>query len=139
MCEYSCIAPAVIAGPDLHVMLKAFADHVYCTHTSVHHASQLPLQPAVIQLLLEQLPALAADSSSSSTSSVTSNDLPRQILSQMRWLDHLVDAKSLTDKLLECLVSHFCIITCTTSVMLRALDNCDAQQHQEGGPPSSLT
>jgi Fanconi anaemia protein FancD2 nuclease len=65
----------------------------------------MPLQPAVIQLLLEQLPALAADSCDSS-SSVVSTDLPRQILSQMRWLDHLVDAKSLTDKLLECLVSH---------------------------------
>jgi Fanconi anaemia protein FancD2 nuclease len=65
----------------------------------------MPLQPAVIQLLLEQLPALAADSSNSA-SSVASTDLPRQILSQMRWLDHLVDAKSLTDKLLECLVSH---------------------------------
>jgi Fanconi anaemia protein FancD2 nuclease len=32
-----------------------------------------------------------------------SQDLPRLLLSQMRWLDHIADAHALTEKLLECL------------------------------------
>ena len=44
--------------------------------------------------MLLRLPLAAAD---------TGSDLPAALLAQFRWLDHVSDAKALTEKLLEVL------------------------------------
>lgn len=62
------------------------------------------IQTYIIDHLLEKLPEVAAQEGDSDSSSLSQN-LPRLILNQMRWLDHLVDATALTKKLLECMVA----------------------------------
>jgi hypothetical protein len=54
------------------------------------------LQTAVAEALLHRLPLAAADAGS---------DLPAALLAQFRWLDHVSDAKALTEKLLEVLAA----------------------------------
>ncbi|KAG5180668.1 hypothetical protein JKP88DRAFT_279357 [Tribonema minus] len=60
-----------------------------------------------IKLLVEKLSELAmaadGDDSRGAGTQDLSQDLPRLILTQMRWLDHLVDPGGLTEKLLEVL------------------------------------
>ncbi len=66
------------------------------------------LQPQVISSLLERLPDLQA----AATEDVTEGDellnsrrdasLPRLVLQQLRWMDHIVDPSALTDELLDC-------------------------------------
>ena len=52
------------------------------------------LQTDVAEGLLHRLPVAAADAGS---------DLPASLLAQFRWLDHVSDAKALTDKVLDVL------------------------------------
>ena len=54
------------------------------------------LQTAVAEALLHRLPLAAGDAGS---------DLPAALLAQFRWLDHVSDAKALTEKLLEVLAA----------------------------------
>ncbi|KAG0590520.1 hypothetical protein KC19_1G105500 [Ceratodon purpureus] len=63
-----------------------------------------PIQTAVANTLLEKLPEhIGDDSGSGSTLPALMDSIPRLILSQFRWLNFLVDSKSLTEKLLEVL------------------------------------
>ncbi|KAL4858754.1 Fanconi anemia group D2 protein [Chlorella vulgaris] len=55
-----------------------------------------PLQADVAQLLLERLPEFCDPQGEEA-------ELPQLVLGQLRWLDHVADARGLTDKLLEVL------------------------------------
>ncbi|CAL4104392.1 unnamed protein product, partial [Meganyctiphanes norvegica] len=56
-----------------------------------------PLQPRLIQLLTEKLLEVAHDDTDSSV------DIPRLILANLRWLEHVVDPEKLTTNVLELL------------------------------------
>ncbi|CAM9212016.1 unnamed protein product [Discosporangium mesarthrocarpum] len=60
------------------------------------------VQPQVINMLLEKLPEIAAEEGEGMGDGTLCQDLPRLILNQMRFLDHLVDGTAMTQKLLEC-------------------------------------
>lgn len=63
-----------------------------------------PIQTAVANILLEKLPEhIGEDASSTSTLPALMDSIPRLILNQFKWLNFLVDSKSLTEKLLEVL------------------------------------
>ncbi|CAM9414920.1 unnamed protein product, partial [Chrysoparadoxa australica] len=63
------------------------------------------IQPVLITMLLEKLPELAQemDEPEYTSGGGSPMDLPRTLLQQLRWIDHLVDSGALTAKLLECL------------------------------------
>lgn len=61
------------------------------------------LQPTLLAALLEKLPTYDYDSNSNSNNDDLNSDIPRLILSQIRWLDNITDPSSLTETVLECL------------------------------------
>lgn len=56
------------------------------------------LQPTLLTALVQKLPELASPSDDE-----TRDDVPRLIFSNVRWLDHVVDAPSLANAFVECL------------------------------------
>jgi hypothetical protein len=63
------------------------------------------VQARVARLLLERLPSLSAEMEQNSTSRSDKRveDLPRLVMHQLRWMDHLVDSSALTESILECM------------------------------------
>eukprot|EP00903_Cladosiphon_okamuranus_P011447 g10784.t1 len=67
------------------------------------------IQPEIIDMLLEKIPELvgeeetAAEGGRGPERTFTWQDLPRLVLNQVRFLDHIVDSGSLTKKVLEVL------------------------------------